>query len=138
MKLTRRWSWLPLCLCLLTCLETSAVRAQDSPPKGEVLKRSFSNSQIFPGTYRDYWIYVPRQYDPAKPACVYVNQDGIQYNAPQVFDQLIASGEMPVLLTPANLRPYIRSLIERFRPATPVLSQNEIHPRAKIKTVGSI
>lgn len=98
MKLTRRWSWLPLCLCLLTCLETSAVRAQDAPPKGEVLKRSFSNSQIFPGTYRDYWIYVPRQYDPAKPACVYVNQDGIQYNAPQVFDQLIASGDMPVTI----------------------------------------
>jgi flagellar biosynthesis protein FlhA len=55
-----------------------------------------------------------------------------------IFERHAASGEMPVLLTPANLRPYIRSLIERFRPATPVLSQNEIHPRAKIKTVGSI
>ena len=98
MKLPRRWSWLPVCVCLLTCLEAGVVRAQDAPPKGEVLKRSFSNSQIFPGTYRDYWIYVPRQYDPAKPACVYVNQDGIQYNAPQVFDQLIASGDMPVTI----------------------------------------
>ena len=48
MKLPRRWSWLPVCVCLLTCLEAGVVRAQDAPPKGEVLKRSFSNSQIFP------------------------------------------------------------------------------------------
>ena len=41
---------------------------------------------------RDYWVYVPKQYDPAKPACLYVNQDGIQYNAPEVFDELIATG----------------------------------------------
>jgi sugar lactone lactonase YvrE/enterochelin esterase-like enzyme len=67
-------------------------------PKGEVLKLSFEKSQIFPGTVRDYWVYVPQQYDPAKPACVYVNQDGIQYNAPAVFDELIHKGEMPVTI----------------------------------------
>ncbi|MFN7803366.1 MAG: hypothetical protein ACK5TO_05100, partial [Planctomycetaceae bacterium] len=61
----RRLCWLPVCLCVLTCLEAAVVWAQDAPPKGEVLKRSYSNSQIFTGTYRDYWIYVPRQYDPA-------------------------------------------------------------------------
>jgi sugar lactone lactonase YvrE/enterochelin esterase-like enzyme len=47
---------------------------------------------------RDYWVYVPKQYDPAKPACVYVNQDGIQYNATAVFDELIHKGEMPVTI----------------------------------------
>jgi len=74
-------------------------RAADGDvPEGEILKRSFEQSLIFPGTYRDYWIYVPKQYDPARPACVYVNQDGIQYNAPKVFDQLIAKGEMPVTI----------------------------------------
>jgi len=41
---------------------------------------------------------VPKQYDPAKPACVYVNQDGVQYNAPAVFDELIAKKEMPVTI----------------------------------------
>ena len=50
-------------------------------PKGEVTKYTFDQSKIFPGTVRDYWVYVPRQYDPAKPACLHVNQDGIQFNA---------------------------------------------------------
>src|SRR5262249_19820077 len=55
-------------------------------------------SKIFPGTVRDYWIYVPKQYDPAQPACVHVNQDGIQYNAPIVFDELIHKKEIPILI----------------------------------------
>ncbi len=71
---------------------------QPGVPKGEVLKFTFDNSRIFPGTTRDYWIYVPAQYDPAKPACVYVGQDGVQYNAPVVFDNLIAKKEMPVTI----------------------------------------
>ena len=65
-------------------------------PKGKVTKYTFDQSKVFPGTVRDYWVYVPAQYDGSKPACVYVNQDGIQYNAPEVFDRLIAAGEMPV------------------------------------------
>ena len=48
-------------------------------PKGEVLKFTFDQSKIFPGTWREYWVYVPAQYNPDKPACVYVNQDGIQW-----------------------------------------------------------
>ncbi len=67
-------------------------------PKGDVTKYSFSSSKVFPGTVRDFWVYVPRQYDPAKPACVYVNQDGIQYNAPAVFDELIHKQELPVMI----------------------------------------
>jgi gluconolactonase len=67
-------------------------------PKGEVTKYTFDKSKVFPGTVRDYWVYVPKQYDPAKPACVYVNQDGVQYNAPAVFDGLIADGSMPVTI----------------------------------------
>ncbi len=71
---------------------------QPGVPAGEVKKYSFENSKIFPGTARDYWIYVPRQYDPAKPACLYVNQDGVQFKAPAVFDNLIARHEMPVTI----------------------------------------
>ena len=67
-------------------------------PKGEVLKFSFDQSAVFPGTWREYWVYIPAQYDPASPACVYINQDGIQWNAPVVFDNLINSHEMPVTI----------------------------------------
>jgi enterochelin esterase-like enzyme len=67
-------------------------------PKGELIKCRFDRSIIFPGTARDYWIYVPAQYKPDRPACVYVNQDGIQWKAPTVFDNLISSGEMPVTI----------------------------------------
>lgn len=56
----------------------SASIEQTGVPKGEVLKFTFENSKIFPGTWREYWVYVPAQYRPEKPACVYVNQDGIQ------------------------------------------------------------
>ena len=67
-------------------------------PKGEVLKFTFNQSKIFPGTTRDCWIYIPAQYKPEQPACVYVNQDGIQWKAPTVFDNLIFNKEMPVTI----------------------------------------
>jgi sugar lactone lactonase YvrE/enterochelin esterase-like enzyme len=73
-------------------------KAPAAVPKGVVTRYTFDRSKIFPGTVRDYWVYVPRQYDPARPACVYVNQDGIQYNAPAVFDRLIAAREMPITI----------------------------------------
>lgn len=67
-------------------------------PKGELMKFTFDQSKIFPGTWREYWVYVPAQYKPDKPACVYVNQDGIQWKAPTVFDNLIYKNEMPVTI----------------------------------------
>ena len=67
-------------------------------PKGEILKFTFSNSRIFPGTWREYWVYVPAQYRADKPSCVYVNQDGIQWNAPIVFDNLIHQKAIPVTI----------------------------------------
>ena len=86
--------WAALCLIVLAPTWLQA----DDVPRGEVTKYTFDKSKIFPGTTRDYWIYVPKQYDPAKPACVYVNQDGVQYNAPAVFDELIHKQEMPVTI----------------------------------------
>ncbi|MEZ4700023.1 MAG: SMP-30/gluconolactonase/LRE family protein [Rhodothermales bacterium] len=65
-------------------------------PTGTVTQHTFEGSQIFPGTVRDYWVYVPAQYDGSKPAAVYVGQDGIRFNAPTAFDTLIAAGAMPV------------------------------------------
>ncbi len=54
------------------------------------------------------------------------------------FDKYTAMGEQPCLLTSPMIRPYVRSIIERFRPQTVVMSQNEIHPKAKIRTLGQI
>ncbi|MGO9356527.1 MAG: flagellar biosynthesis protein FlhA [Xanthobacteraceae bacterium] len=54
------------------------------------------------------------------------------------FEQAAREGEAPVLVTSAAIRPFVRSLVERFRSQTTVLSQAEIHPRARLKTVGSI
>ncbi|MGA9773994.1 MAG: SMP-30/gluconolactonase/LRE family protein [Blastocatellia bacterium] len=73
-------------------------KPQPGVPKGEVLKFTFDRSRIFPGTWREYWVYVPAQYRPDKPACLYVNQDGIQWQAPTVFDNLIYKKEMPVMI----------------------------------------
>ncbi|WP_439585068.1 SMP-30/gluconolactonase/LRE family protein [Dyadobacter bucti] len=75
-----------------------ASEEQPGVPKGEVLKFTFDRSEIFPGTWREYWVYIPAQYKPEKPACVYVNQDGIQWKAPTVFDNLIHKNEMPVTI----------------------------------------
>jgi flagellar biosynthesis protein FlhA len=51
---------------------------------------------------------------------------------------LAMRGELPVLVTTPAVRPYVRSIVERFRPSTVVLSQNEIHPKARIRTLGQI
>ncbi len=56
----------------------------------------------------------------------------------KTYEDLAMKGEVPVLLTSPPIRPYVRSIIERFRPQTTVISQNEIHPRAKIRTVAQI
>ncbi len=79
-------------------------QVQPGVPRGEVTKYSWT-SRIFPGTVRDYWVYVPKQYDPAKPACVMVFQDGGGYvtengawRVPIVFDNLIHKKQMPVTI----------------------------------------
>ena len=73
-------------------------------PKGTVTQHSWT-SKIFPGTLRDYWVYVPAQYKADKPAAVMIFQDGAGYvkedgawRAPVVFDNLIAKHEMPVTI----------------------------------------
>jgi gluconolactonase len=78
---------------------------QAGVPQGVVTKYTWSTSQIYPGTTRDYWIYVPAQYTPTKPACVMVFQDGGgmvtdtgEWRVPVVFDNLIAKGDMPVTI----------------------------------------
>jgi flagellar biosynthesis protein FlhA len=54
------------------------------------------------------------------------------------FEEAAREGEAPVLVTSGSIRPFVRSIVERFRAQTSVMSQSEIHPRARLKTVGSI
>ena len=56
----------------------------------------------------------------------------------ETFDRAAQSGESGVLLTSPHVRPYVRSIVERFRGQTVVMSQNEIHPRARLKTIGQV
>lgn len=77
---------------------------QEGVPKGNVTKDVWQ-SHVFPNTARDYWVYVPAQYDGTKPACVMVFQDGQAYvkedgdfRVPVVFDNLIHKGQMPVTI----------------------------------------
>src|SRR6185436_15555802 len=89
---------------------------QEGVPRGEVTKHSFTNSSVYPGTVREYWIYVPRQYEASKPAALMVFQDGGSYvgtngdfRVPIVFDNLIHRKEMPVtigvFINPGNVPP---------------------------------
>ena len=78
---------------------------QDGVPTGKVTKYQWNSSKIFEGTQRDYWVYVPNQYDGSEPACVMVFQDGQGYvsedghsRVPTVFDNLIHQQAMPVTI----------------------------------------
>ena len=78
---------------------------QEGVPKGTIIKKRWNESAIFPGTERDWWIYVPAQYDPAKPACVMIYLDGWgrldpqrQWRSAIVMDNLIHQGRMPVTI----------------------------------------
>ena len=77
---------------------------QEGVPQGTITTNIWK-SKIFEGTIRDYYVYVPKQYAPDKPACVMVFQDGHAYlnpegqiRAPIVFDNLIHKGEIPVMI----------------------------------------
>jgi len=95
-----------------------ASEEQKGVPKGEILKFTFADSKIFPGTSREISIYIPAQYKADRPACVYVNQDGVQWKAPTVFDNLIAKGEMPVtigvFITPGRVLAQSADALDRF------------------------
>ena len=101
---------------LFTLLASSLLFAADYPygpdsarqpavPQGKVTQHAWSSSKAYPGTTRDYWVYVPAQYKPGEAAAVMVFQDGSGYvkddghsRIPVVFDNLIAKGDMPVTI----------------------------------------
>ena len=74
--------------------------AQAGVPKGELLKGFYTANErsVFPGTERAYQIYLPAGFDKSKPTPFMVFQDGVIYNAPVVFDNLIAKHDLPALI----------------------------------------
>ena len=54
------------------------------------------------------------------------------------YDEAGAKNEVPILLTGPQIRPFLRSIVERFRPQTVVMSQNEIHASVRLRTLGQI
>ena len=69
---------------------------------------------------------------------VVIGSGGFMVPPKGYFERAAQMGELPVLITSPSIRPHVRSIIERFRPQTVVMSQNEVHPRIRLKTVGSI
>ncbi|HZZ70968.1 MAG TPA: alpha/beta hydrolase-fold protein [Pirellulales bacterium] len=121
--ITRPWNWpLHLALAVLAAALATAPRAQaaatddayqlgpDSQqhtgvPEGKIVGPATLKSEVFPDTTRNYWVYVPAQYDPAQPASLMIFQDGHafmglkgDYRIPYVFDNLIYRREMPVTI----------------------------------------
>jgi len=109
------WSFaLLLTLCAVTGIQAHAdddayklgedSQRHDGVPRGTVTEHVWK-SQIFPGTIRRYWVYVPAQYDGSEPAAVMVFQDGHayvgeegQFRVPVVLDNLIHKGDLPVII----------------------------------------
>ena len=77
---------------------TTQKPAVPPPLPANVVKGEFANSIVYPGTWREYWVYVPKELDRSKPAPVMVFQDGLQYGAPAVFDDLIQKKLLPPLV----------------------------------------
>ena len=76
---------------------------QDGTPRGTLTQHHWISTAIYPGVERDYWVYVPRQYDGSRPACLMIFQDaqlylGPEANIPVAFDNLIHRGDMPLTI----------------------------------------
>ena len=82
-------------LSILIALIAISASAAD---KSIIIDGKIENSKFYPGTVHEYKVYIPKQYDGTKPACLYLGLDGILYNATAVMDTLIANGEMPITI----------------------------------------
>jgi enterochelin esterase-like enzyme/sugar lactone lactonase YvrE len=108
---------------LLALLATTACFAQDSSakpeavPKGVTKSASFSKSAIFPGSVRNFAVFIPAQYDGSKPACVYVKTDGYNPIEKGLLETLIAAKRMPVTIgvfvESGNLPPTVKNTMGR-------------------------
>lgn len=89
-------------LLLVSPIYYSIAQSQHNIPKGDIKGPFVWKSTIYPGTERDYWIYVPKQYDAKKPACTMIVQDGLSratgWKLTAALDSLIDAKEIPVII----------------------------------------
>ncbi|MEO5976623.1 MAG: alpha/beta hydrolase-fold protein [Chryseolinea sp.] len=87
---------------IIACVLVSLNYCAGQISTGEIIGPIQLKSKIYPGTLRDYWVYVPKQYDPSTPACLMVVQDGLSratgWKLPQVLDSLIALKRIPPII----------------------------------------
>ena len=91
-----QWVLKPLAGATVPPEIANAPKLDPLAPTGTVKEFSFSDSRIFPGTKRTGNVFIPAQYNPAKPACVYVRQDGYNKGEKKILESLISVGVMPV------------------------------------------
>jgi len=101
-KLIQYMKFRMLQISVFVCIIGTKSAALAQIPAGEIKGPFMMTSKIYPGTERSYWIYVPKQYDPSKPACSMVVQDGLSratgWNLPHTLDSLIDKKQVPVII----------------------------------------
>lgn len=90
------WVFKPLAGATVPAAVASGPRFDPRAPKGAIKEFAFAESRVFPGTRRTGSVFIPAQYNSAKPACVYVRQDGYNRAEKSLLESLIAVGDMPV------------------------------------------
>ena len=112
-----QWILKPLAGATLPPEVARGPRFDPLAPKGTVREFSFTGSHIFPGIKRVGSVFIPAQYEPAKPACVYVKQDGYNPAEKHLLESLIATGDMPitvgVFVSPGDLPPPVPGTLGR-------------------------
>ncbi len=108
-------------------------------PHGTTTNFTWKTSKIYPGTEHHVTVYVPAQYDAAKPACVMCFQDGLGFRAPTVFDNLIARKEMPVTIaigvTPGEALPTLPDALKRFNRSIEYDTPDDTYARFLIEEI---
>jgi flagellar biosynthesis protein FlhA len=113
------------------------------------LARQLCNANLAPGGYLPLIAMSPHWEQNFAESIIGQGEDRQLAMAPSMLQQFIQAvrdrfddannkGELPVLLTSPGIRPFVRSIVERFRPATVVMSQNEIHPTVRLRTLGQV
>jgi len=115
-----QWILKPLAGATVSAEFAAAPHLDPLAPKGAIKEFAFDQSRIFPGTKRKGAVFIPAQYDPAKPACVYVRQDGYNPAEKGFLESLIATGDMPVtvgvFVSPGELpAPDPKAMVRRNR-----------------------
>ena len=113
------------------------------------LARQLCHANLSPGGYLPILAMSPAWEQAFAELIIGQGEDRQLAMAPSQLQQFITSvrdrfedssqkNEVPVLLTSPQIRPFVRSIVERFRSQTVVMSQNEIHASIRLRTLGQV